>query len=79
MTDNMMAVPGLDTSNRAAYALLKRIAEKAVEPMKDDADPNKTFGDLRKEMSALLFEAVQFVATRNSVERTDPTVPQEGE
>jgi antitoxin component of RelBE/YafQ-DinJ toxin-antitoxin module len=63
---NMMAVRGLDTSDAAAYVLLKRIAEKAAEPMDTGSDPNKTLGECRKELTDLLFEAVQFVATRNA-------------
>lgn len=66
MSDNMMAVPGLDTSDAAAYALLVKIAEKAVEPMSSEGDPNKTLGECRKELTDLLFQAVQFVATRNN-------------
>lgn len=62
---NMLAVSGMDTSNEAALALLKRIAEKAVEPMTDDADPTKTLGECRHELLDLIFEAIQFVATRN--------------
>jgi hypothetical protein len=62
---SMMAVEGLDISDAAAYALLERIAEKAVEPMLDSSDPHKTLHEVRSEMSTLLFEAVQFVATRN--------------
>lgn len=47
-----------------AYALLKRIAEKAVEPMSDSADPNKTLGQIRSEMVPLLQEAVSFFMVR---------------
>lgn len=56
----------MDTSDEAAYALLEKIAEKAVEPMNDDADLNKTLGQVRKEMTALLIEAVDFVISRRS-------------
>lgn len=62
---NMLAIDGLDTSDAAAYALLARIAASAAEPLSDDADPSKTLGECRRELTALLFEAVQFVATRN--------------
>lgn len=58
-----------DTSDAAAYELLKRIAEKAVEPMSDESDPNKTIGALRAEMVELLGEAVDFVARRNDAAR----------
>lgn len=61
----MMAASGLSVSDADAYALLERIARKAAEPMSDQSDPNKTIGEVRTEMAALLFEAVQFVATRN--------------
>lgn len=47
-----------------AYALLKRIAEKAVEPMSESADPNKTLGQIRSEMVPLLQEAVSFFMAR---------------
>ena len=53
------------TSDAAAYRLLKRIAEKAVEPMNEGTDPNKTVGQHRREITALLMEAVDFVMTRN--------------
>jgi hypothetical protein len=66
MPDNMMAVPGLDTSDAAAYALLVKIAEKSVEPMNNESNPDKTLGECRKELTDLLFQAVQFVATRNN-------------
>jgi hypothetical protein len=55
---NMLAVKDLDTSDAAAYALLERIAQKSVEPMSDDTDPNKTLGEFREELADLLFEAI---------------------
>ena len=62
---SMMAVEGMDTSDAAAYALLKRIAEKSLEPMSDGADPDKTLDECRSEFLDLIFEAALFVATRN--------------
>lgn len=62
---NMLAIDRMDTSDAAAYELLARIATSATEPLSDAADPSKTLGECRRELHALLFEAVQFVATRN--------------
>lgn len=64
--DNFMKVDGMNVSDAAAYLLLARIADKAVEPLCDDTDPKKTLGETRKELQDLLFEAMQFVATRRS-------------
>lgn len=55
-----------DGTDSEAFRLLERIAEKAVEPLSDDADPNKTLGECRQEMVALLMEAVDFVRARRS-------------
>lgn len=55
----------MDTSDAAAYMLLERIAQKAVEPMNENADPNKTLGECRRELLELLHEAVDFVMSRN--------------
>lgn len=56
----------MDTSDEAAYALLRRIAQKAVEPMSADTDPNKTLDECRKELLVLIQEAVSFVMARNA-------------
>ena len=58
----------MDTSDAAAYALLERIARKAVEPMSDDADPNKTLGAIRTELLQVIVEAVDFVRARSCKE-----------
>ena len=55
-----------NTSDAAAYALLERIAHKAVEPLSDDADPNKTMGQCRAELLELIREAINFVMARNA-------------
>lgn len=47
-------------------ALLKRLAEKIVEPMCDDAPQNKTIGQWRKELGDLLYEVVEYVAVKNA-------------
>ncbi len=56
----------MDTSDAAAYALLEKIAKKAVEPMSDNADMNKTLGQCRDELLGLIQEAVSFVMSRNA-------------
>lgn len=56
----------MDTSDAAAYALLERIAQKAVEPISEDSDPSKTLGECRDELLELIKEAVSFVMARNT-------------
>jgi hypothetical protein len=46
------------------YELLKRIAEKACEPMSDTADGSKTIGQWRSEMGDLITEVVNHVMQR---------------
>ena len=60
----------MDTSDEAAYDLLRRIAQKAVEPMLAPDDPHKTIGDCRDELMELIKEAVSFVMERQSVPPT---------
>lgn len=55
-----------EASDGAAYALLEKIAQKAVEPMSDDADPKKTLGQCRDELLVLIQDAVSFVMARNA-------------
>lgn len=47
-------------------ALLKRLAEKVVEPMCDEAPQDKTIGQWRKELGDLLYEVVEYVAVKNA-------------
>jgi len=51
-------------TDAAAFRLLERIAEKSVEPFVETDRAEKTVGQWRREVSALLNEAVWFVAAR---------------
>lgn len=46
------------------FEMLKRIAQKVVEPMDENSDPNKTIGQWQAEMAALLNEVVFYVSSQ---------------
>lgn len=43
-------------------ARLKRLADKIAEPLREDANPDKTLGQWRQELQDELYEVVQYVA-----------------
>lgn len=46
------------------FEMLTRIARKWSEPLTDDIAPEKTIGEWRKELAALLTEVMFYVADR---------------
>ncbi len=52
-----------------AEELLRRLAEKLVEPMNSEVDGKKTIGEWRKEIAALHSEVIDFERCRLAVEK----------
>lgn len=58
--------------------MLERIAEKMVEPMSADADPNKQIGTWRNELRELLLDVVDYVGEQRRTVRSNQSLnPQE--
>jgi hypothetical protein len=61
----------MDISDKAAVKLLKRIADKAIEPLAD-GPADKTVGEWRQELAVLHTEAISYFAARHAALGTEP-------
>lgn len=47
------------------FEMLKRVAQKWIEPLDDEASPGKTVGEWRREVAQLMSEVVTYVSQRS--------------